>query len=120
MPKVSFEEHLDKLAEHYGEDYSLVPTTDEIFQGSYKIEAPLTISQEYATATVALHQLKAAWEKFKCKPNVIVDQYLNNYLKFLGHRTPEIHMVFRQQLALLDITFKDNRLYNAHYNDHKP
>jgi hypothetical protein len=120
MKKISFEEHLDSLASNYGEDYSLVPTTDEIFQGSYKIEMPMSITQEYATATVALAQLETAWAKFKSKPNVIVDQYLNNFLKFLAHRRPEINMAFRQKLALTGITFRDNKLYNAHFNDQKP
>jgi hypothetical protein len=29
-------------------------------------------------------------------------------------------MAFRQKLALTGITFRDNKLYNAHFNDQKP
>lgn len=118
--RVTFEEHLDKLAENYGEDYSGAPTVDEIFQGSYKLEAPLSVIQAFSIAGIALEQLEAAWKKFGSKPNVIVDQYLNNYFRFLGHQPVEIGTVFRQKAVVAGITFKDDRLYSQHFNDRKP
>lgn len=97
MKNITFEEHLDKLAESYGEDYSGAPTVDEIFQGSYKLEAPLTVIQAFNIAGLALVQLEASWKKFGSKPNVIIDQYLGNFHRFLDHQPVEISTVFRRK-----------------------
>lgn len=106
MKKITFEEHLDKLAESYGEDYSGVPTVDEIFQGSYKTRRPLSVVQSYAVSQSVWNQVQSAWQRFGSKPNVIVDQYLLNFYKFLTKQPIEILVAMDRIISASDIKFK--------------
>jgi hypothetical protein len=107
MKKITFEQHLDKLAEHYGEDYSKVPTVDQILQGSYRSRRPLTITQSYTTSQLVFAHILTMWAKFGSKPNVIVDQYLLSFYKFLSRQPVEILVAMDRVISQSEVTFKE-------------
>src|ERR1700710_1749521 len=90
--------HLEELYEVHKPDLNNIAKPDEILMGISSVDQVLTFDQTFALATNTFEELVKIWKQHGCKSNILIENKILNFMKFLDTLIPEFNIFYTKRL----------------------